>query len=232
MDTGWIKLYRTLTKHWLWKEKPFTKAQAWIDILLECNHSDEKKNFGNQIFLCKRGEKLYSLDTWAKRWGWSKSMTRRFFNLLQKDSMISLKSTRYTTHLTVLNYNTYQGDRNGSETEVKRKWHGSETEVAPIKEYKELKNEKNDKKNNIPSVFDSIDFKNTFLEFKKMRTKIRKPMTDRAIELTFYKLLELSNGNKNIAIKILEQSIENSWQGVFELKNKSNDIDKNRAPDF
>ena len=206
MDTGWIKLYRTLTKHWLWKEKPFTKAQAWIDILLECNHSDEKKNFGNQIFLCKRGEKLYSLDTWAKRWGWSKSMTRRFFNLLQKDSMISLKSTRYTTHLTVLNYNTYQDNRNGSETEVKRKWHGSETEVTPIKEYKNVKNEK-EYSTDIHFLQELIrdDYKNV----KKLKDQLTFEEAERLMnEFNFSLLEEILNAMENLKHRLWDAHLQ------------------------
>lgn len=58
----------------------------------------------------------------------------------------------------------------------------------------------------------------TFLDYIDMRKKIKKPMTERAISLAMNKLSALSNGNHDIAIKILEQSIMNSWQGLFELK--------------
>lgn len=65
---------------------------------------------------------------------------------------------------------------------------------------------------------------NAFLEFIKMRVKIKKPLTDRAIELCMKKLEELSTPeysdsmDNDLAIKILEQSIMNCWQGVFPLK--------------
>jgi hypothetical protein len=32
------------------------------------------------------------------------------------------------------------------------------------------------------------------------------------------KLLRLSNNNKELQLKIIEQSVENSWKGLFELK--------------
>jgi len=32
------------------------------------------------------------------------------------------------------------------------------------------------------------------------------------------KLLRLSNNNKQLQLKIIEQSVENSWKGLFELK--------------
>ena len=63
------------------------------------------------------------------------------------------------------------------------------------------------------------DFKKTWKDFIEMRVKIRKPMTVRAGELLIMDLNQLSN-DENIQIAILNQSIKNSWQGVFPLKNK------------
>ena len=57
-----------------------------------------------------------------------------------------------------------------------------------------------------------------FAEYVAMRKKLKKPMTDRAVELAKKKLNDLSGGDNDKAIKILEQSIMNSWQGLFELK--------------
>ena len=60
-----------------------------------------------------------------------------------------------------------------------------------------------------------------FSDYVAMRKKIKAPMTDRAIELAIKKLDELSNGDNDIAIKIIEQSIMNGWKGFFELKQDS-----------
>ena len=58
----------------------------------------------------------------------------------------------------------------------------------------------------------------TFADYVAMRKELKKPMTERAISLAINKLNDLSNGDNDKAIKILEQSIMNSWQGLFELK--------------
>jgi hypothetical protein len=144
---GWVKTYRSLRRHWIWHEKPFTKGQAWIDILLDCNHEGKKVNIGNEIIYCDRGESINSLKTWAKLWGWNISKVRRFLKLLENDSMVVLKSTHNTTHLSVCNYETYQDRRNGSETNMKTIRNEGETKVATNKKYKNVKNDKN--KNNI-----------------------------------------------------------------------------------
>lgn len=55
-------------------------------------------------------------------------------------------------------------------------------------------------------------------DFEEMRKKIKKPLTDRAKKGIIKKLYDLSGGNASIAVEILDNSIMNSWQGVFELK--------------
>lgn len=136
---GWIKIFRSVRSHWIWSSsRPLTNFEAWITILIEVNHSDAKVAFGYDIIECNRGESLNSLDTWAKLFNWNKSKVRRFFTMLQKDSMIVSRSVQKTTHLTVCNYDTYQSVRHASDTQVKRKRHASDTK----QEEEELKNKK------------------------------------------------------------------------------------------
>jgi len=118
---GWISIHRKMQGNWVYEEKPYSMFQAWIDILFEVNHENKKVVIKNTVMECGRGESLKSLDTWAERWGWSKSKVRRFLQLLESDTMVILKSERITTRLSVVNYDTYQGVRNANETQVKRK---------------------------------------------------------------------------------------------------------------
>lgn len=60
----------------------------------------------------------------------------------------------------------------------------------------------------------------TLKDFLKMRKAIKKTMTDRALKIMLKKLKVFSN-DEDIQIKILEQSILNSWQGIFPLKDQS-----------
>jgi hypothetical protein len=50
-----------------------------------------------------------------------------------------------------------------------------------------------------------------------MRKAIKHQLTDRALKMTLAKLDSLSSTDEG-KIKILEQSIFHSWQGVFPLK--------------
>jgi len=55
-------------------------------------------------------------------------------------------------------------------------------------------------------------------DFAKARKAMKKPLTDKARELTIRKLEELAPGNEAMQIAIINQSIQRGWQGVFPLK--------------
>ena len=71
----------------------------------------------------------------------------------------------------------------------------------------------------INSYTENLELRNTLKEFLKMRKSIKKPMTDRAMTLLINKLDKFGS-NDNEKIEILNQSIFNSWNGIYELKNK------------
>ena len=87
-DKGYIKVYRNIRDHWLWEEKPFSKGQAWIDLLMMVNHEDKKMMFDNEIVICKRGMTVTSLRKLSTRWGWSPGKVDRFLKILKSEIMI------------------------------------------------------------------------------------------------------------------------------------------------
>lgn len=76
--------------------------------------------------------------------------------------------------------------------------------------------------------FFTKSFLSLWNDYLEMRVKIRKPATERAEELALAKLKELSGGDKEVARKIVEQSIANSWQGIFPLK--ADDVINKKSP--
>lgn len=55
---GWISIHRKIKDNWIWNDKPFSKGQAWIDILLRVNHASSKVNIGNQMIELKPGQTI------------------------------------------------------------------------------------------------------------------------------------------------------------------------------
>jgi len=108
-NTGWIKLHRSLAESNLWKSEKFTKAQAWVDLIIGANH--KKGSFwvrGIEVKL-ERGQIGWSEITMAKRWGWSRSKVRRFLGWLKSDQKITQQAIhKITTIVTLVNYELYQ----------------------------------------------------------------------------------------------------------------------------
>lgn len=183
MDNGWISLHRRFQSHWLWKEKrKLSKAEAWIDILMTVNHSNEKVMIKGLLIDVKRGQSVLSLDSWASRWGWNKSAVKRLFNLLQSESMIVTESVTITTRLTVCNYDCYQGRRNADETQMKRLRNADETQMKPNNNDNKDNNVNNDNNNGI-----SADAQQPFFE---------KPLEDESQSKPHQKEKEKSSAKK------------------------------------
>ena len=84
-------------------------------------------------------------------------------------------------------------------------------------------NKKEKEKTNIDKIINAYTENNSLVEaikdFIKMRKTIKKPVTDRGLKMILNKLDQYGNDDLE-KIEILENSIVNCWQGVFELKNK------------
>lgn len=66
------------------------------------------------------------------------------------------------------------------------------------------------------------DYETAINEFKKMRVKIKKNMTDHAFNLILKDLEKLAPNDEALKIEILNQSIKNSWKDVYPLKQNTN----------
>jgi hypothetical protein len=135
--SGWIKLHRQIRDHWLWSDSD--KLKMWLDIILEVNHAPAKIVMGYNLVECERGQTVRSLQGWAERWNISKDSARHFLMLLQKDNMIVLENMKFTTRITVCNYDTYNATTHDEQTEAKRKPNGDQTGADPNKKNKEGK---------------------------------------------------------------------------------------------
>lgn len=143
---GWIKLHRCVRSNWVWNDKPFNRGSAWLDLLMLVNHQDKKIIFNGTLTNVEKGSCITSLRKLSERWGWSISKTKRFFEQLQDEKMLSFKSDTKKTLVTIENWDLYQC----SETEiVTPKENKSKTEEKQKETNKNDKNDKNEKENNI-----------------------------------------------------------------------------------
>ena len=66
---------------------------------------------------------------------------------------------------------------------------------------------------------ESTELRESLVEFVKFRKLIKKPMTNKALELIIAKLKKLGQSDRE-RVAILNQSIERGWAGVFSLKDE------------
>lgn len=141
-NTGFIFLHRSIRDHWIWQDA--VKLKWWMDILMECNHTDQKLTLGFEVLECKRGQSLNSLLTWSKMWRVDVGQVRRYFRLLENDAMIVTENVVKTTRLTVCNYDSYNNMHQANDRQTTRKRIPNDTQVNTNNNDNNDKNVNND----------------------------------------------------------------------------------------
>lgn len=98
--------------------------------------------------------------------------------------------------------------------------------ISPLKGVSgEVTKPKTEKKPKGKAIYKDLpdELKDAMTDFEEMRVKMRKPLTDRGRKLLITKLTKLAsddNGNidTQLAVKIVEQSLERSWTSFYEIK--------------
>lgn len=106
---GWIKIFREIQNNWVWEDKPFSKGQAWIDLLILAKRAEEKFMSGNRMIHGKRGCVYKSMLYLSNRWGWDRKKTKSFLNALEADKMVTVKATTHGTTIRIEKYDVFQG---------------------------------------------------------------------------------------------------------------------------
>lgn len=109
-NNGWISLHRAMMDNPLWLSEPFTKAQAWIDLLMLARHKKTPELFfirGNEVRV-EYAEIARAESTFCDRWKWSRSKLRNFFKYLEKEQQIKIIKTPAINKLAIVNFEKYQ----------------------------------------------------------------------------------------------------------------------------
>lgn len=215
---GWIKVSRSLSEHWLWHDEPFSRGQAWIDLLMLADYKDNKVAYKGEIIDSKRGDVNRSITYLADRWQWSRDKVRRFLKTLEADGMIRVSATKHRTTISIENYTFYQVE--------------CATDKATNRQQAAInKNRKNNIiiNNNIYSDVPA-ELLPAFMEFSEMRKKIKKPITSKQTVTRQLNTLYKLSAKREEQIAILNQSTDNCWQGLFPLKAEIVPLPDDRPP--
>ena len=105
---GAVSVVRALAAHEIWHTEPFTRGQAWLDLILLANTRAGTIFVRNNPVTIERGQVGWSTHKLAERWQWSRAKVSTFLNFLQAQSMVKLNETNLTTIITIKNYLAYQ----------------------------------------------------------------------------------------------------------------------------
>jgi hypothetical protein len=105
---GWITLHRKIEENDLWLAEPFTRGQAWVDLLLIANHKPQLLYKRNIPITIERGQVGWSQERLGKRWKWGRKKVAGFLKTLENAQQIKLDNNHTLSRIIIVNYDKYQ----------------------------------------------------------------------------------------------------------------------------
>ena len=227
MGDTWVKLYRNLLEKPIWKQSNPEQKTILITLLMMVNYTASEWEWEGKIFTCEPGQIVTSLESIAQKSGKGISIqnVRTALKRFEKLEFLTDESTKSGRLITIENWGKYQGVDVEPNKEPNRDLTKSQQTVN--KDLTPKKERKKDKKGRKEEIYKSVpqELHAVINDFLEMRKQIKSPATERALELMIKKLMDLSEGDTNLAIRILEQSIERGWKTVYPLKEERKNKD-------
>ena len=116
---GYIKIYRKSEEDELYFSEPFSKWQAWCDLIQLALYHDKVFFVRGVRINGKRGCVYTSRRELAERWKWSRGKVDRFIYYLAKVDKVEPHNTTVKGCIVICNYDKYQGTDFKTESQVK-----------------------------------------------------------------------------------------------------------------
>jgi len=116
VNKGFIKLPRHIIEDSHYFSEPFTRTQAWIDLIILANYQDTTALVRGVKIVVKRGQVCRSITELAKRWKWSRNRVMRFTEGLVDAERLHVQKLPIVNVYTIRDYEEYQG--NGAANEA------------------------------------------------------------------------------------------------------------------
>jgi hypothetical protein len=238
-NKGFIKINRKLFSHPFWKkQRVYSEAEAWIDLIQSARFDGTTEFINNKLIDLERGDIPVSIRFNANRWSWGEMKVRNFFNILEKQAMITQRQHSGQRILTLVNYGVYNdkeyADNTENNTPTTQQQHSNNTATTQNKRNKEIKNiiikEEEEvlpigKPPPLPKLKYVLDIKKILeseLPFtseifkenleKLLKTKNWQKKPESAVELALKKMKKY---DENFINQLIENAIIGGWQGLF-----------------
>lgn len=189
----------------------------WHYLLYEAKFKPCASLFGGKKIILQPGQLTTGRRQISEHFHIAESKVQRVLKTFENEQMIEQQTSNKNRLISIVGWEQYQICEQQNEQPVNNK---RTTTEQPVNTPKECKNER--MKEYIKYIYRRApaELHKTLDDFIEMRKKIKSPATDRALELMLKKLERLSGGDTEMAIKILEQSIERGWKTVYPLKDE------------
>lgn len=245
---GFIPISRRFFSHFLWEEeRTYSKAEAWLDLIQMAAFRSHERIIGATVVNVERGGIVASERFLSLRWQWSRTKIRDFLSILTASQMVNIKKDQAISIINLCNFDQYNSDMFTEEPQKNPK----KTAKEPGRDQEETKENKGKKEEQgkeevppspqagaavdplrIPSELHSPEFTATWQRWMEFRRGFGQKPKSWAIlfgeQLTWLKQFGASTG-----AEMLQASMRNGWQGIFELKTPLNpsQAPKNRLPE-
>lgn len=215
--TGYIRVFRS-TKNKGWYKKS-DYVHLWVHLLIKATHKEIEYFFNGENIKLNAGQFITGRKVLSTETGINESKIERILNFFEKNEhQIEQQKTNKNRLISILNWEQYQNNEQLTEQQLNNKRTTTEQQLNTYN------NKKNNKNNNKVDYLEKIYFKKSneldeaFKDYLKIRIKHKYTMTERAVNALIKKLRELSDGNKQTALKIIDNAILGKWKSFYANK--------------
>lgn len=109
-NAGFVKLYRELAGSEFWLKERFTKAQAWIDLLMLAQGVSNTDWSEGKLKNFEAGTVYMPIEQLAERWKWNRRTVAHYLKYLAEKGMATTISQKMVgTQIKIENWSVYQG---------------------------------------------------------------------------------------------------------------------------
>jgi len=228
---SWIKLYRKVQENG-WLHNPV----LWTFMtycLLKASYKERKALIGYQWVNILPGQFIFGRLQAAAELKMSERQIRTCLDRLKASNTITVRSTNKFSIITIVNWNTYQscqaeGDQQtGQQTVIQVTSQRPASDQQPTTDKKEEKEEKGNNSRKTKTLGDDSILPDwlptvSWEAYLEMRRKKGRPLnTEHGKNLAIAKLTKLRDAGYP-PDEVLDQSVLNSYQGLFEIKEAGN----------
>lgn len=125
--SGWIKLHRALSDHWLASNPD--SLSVWVHMLMLANHAETKRQINGSVVVVLPGQIITSRRSLSEKTGVQESKVERILKRLESEQQITQRGLSKFRVISIVNWAEYQSSEQQSEQQVNSKRTAGEQQV-------------------------------------------------------------------------------------------------------